>query len=331
LTRDLYALLGVAPDENAEIIAEVCARKLAEAPDHNAKVVLRHAREVLCNPVSRSAYDTRLREQSLLAVLRDIPFEPTPSSSLDGFRHSRLVFVVLIGLLALGLVAWIMAKTAKTAAITSKSATFVVVEQARGMQTTTPSAPSSTTVSVVNPETLYASTAPSVVVVESLGADGQPYGRGSGVVIGPQSVITNCHVIDRAIGVKIKSGASEFAATSGTSDTYLDLCVLQVEGLSAPEVRRGSVKNLQVGQTVYAIGAPQGLDRTLSQGLISALRETPDGTVIQTSAAISPGSSGGGLFDAEGRLIGITTFQTKLGQNLNFALPVDWLESMRTR
>lgn len=327
MTRDLYALLGVTPEEDSETIAAVCARKLDEAADHNTKVVLRHAREVLCNPISRAAYDTRQREKKAPLDLRAFPVEPSSGS----FRHARLVLMVLIGLLVLGISAWILAKRAKPPTAPAKRPTYVVIEQAVPVPATpTPNLPGPAA-TAVNPETLYAAAAPSVVVIESLNANGQSYSRGSGVVIGPQTVITNCHVIDRAITVKVKSGASEFNANSGTSDTYLDLCILQAEGLTAPEVRRGNAKNLQVGQTVYAIGAPQGLDRTLSHGLISALRETPDGTVIQTSAAISPGSSGGGLFDAEGRLIGITTFQTKLGQNLNFALPVDWLETMRTR
>lgn len=329
MTQDLYALLGVAPDASTEAIAAVCAEKLNETQDHNAKVVLRHAREVLCNPVSRSTYDLKLREQRTPGGLRPLPLELDEPSSSASLRI-RLPVVLLIVMVVLGLIAWIWAK--KTTASTAKPPSAVIVEQTRlVIQPAQAPNPPVNSAAALNPETLYAANAPSVVVVESIGANGQPFGRGSGVVIGSQSVITNCHVIDRAISVSVRSGAAEFAATSGTSDTYLDLCVLQVTGLSAPEVRRGSVKNLQVGQTVYAIGAPQGLDRTLSQGLISALRETPDGIVIQTSAAISPGSSGGGLFDAEGRLIGITTFQTKLGQNLNFALPVDWLESMRTR
>jgi hypothetical protein len=61
------------------------------------------------------------------------------------------------------------------------------------------------------------------------------------------------------------------------------------------------------------------------------LREVQDGTVIQTTAPISPGSSGGGLFNAAGQLVGITTFQHRYGQNLNFALPVDWVARMQTR
>ncbi|MGH9440374.1 MAG: trypsin-like peptidase domain-containing protein, partial [Terriglobia bacterium] len=81
---------------------------------------------------------------------------------------------------------------------------------------------------------------------------------------------------------------------------------------------------LAVGEKVYAIGAPEGLELTISEGLISGLRDFDKERVIQTSAAISPGSSGGGLFDAEGRLVGITTFYLKGGQSLNFALPAEW-------
>jgi tetratricopeptide (TPR) repeat protein len=76
------------------------------------------------------------------------------------------------------------------------------------------------------------------------------------------------------------------------------------------------------------MGAPEGLELTLSEGLISGLREFEGGLVVQTSAAISPGSSGGGLFDARGQLVGITTFYLKEGQNLNFALPGDWAQSL---
>ncbi len=331
MTRDLYALLGVAPDASAEAIAAVCAHKLDEATDHNAKVVLRHAREVLCNPVSRATYDLKLREHRTPGGSRQMLPDPDEPSRLPS--RSKLPVFLLAVIVVLGLIAWIWAKkTAQVVASSPKPPAAVIVGQTRLVIPPTPTVdPAGNSAAALNPETLYATNAPSVVVVESVGANGQPFGRGSGVVIGPQRVITNCHVIERAVSVRVKSGAAEFTATSGTSDTYLDLCILQVDGLPASEVKRGSAKNLQVGQTVYAIGAPQGLDRTLSQGLISALRETPEGTVIQTSAAISPGSSGGGLFDVEGRLIGITTFQTKAGQNLNFAVPVDWLDNMRTR
>jgi hypothetical protein len=88
-----------------------------------------------------------------------------------------------------------------------------------------------------------------------------------------------------------------------------------------------------VGEKVFAIGNPRALEVTLSEGLISGLRgEWADGShVVQTTAPISPGSSGGGLFDAEGRLVGITTFQRRDSQNLNFALPSDWIGQVPER
>jgi hypothetical protein len=88
---------------------------------------------------------------------------------------------------------------------------------------------------------------------------------------------------------------------------------------------------VRTGQRVYAIGSPQGLELTISEGIVSALRKVEEGTVIQTTAPISPGSSGGGLFDLSGHLIGIMTFQHRYGQNLNFALPADWIGQMRPR
>lgn len=80
---------------------------------------------------------------------------------------------------------------------------------------------------------------------------------------------------------------------------------------------------LAIGERVYAVGAPEGLESTFSEGIISSLRENDGVHVIQTSAPISPGSSGGGLFDAQGNLVGITTFYLKEGQSLNFAVPAD--------
>jgi hypothetical protein len=115
------------------------------------------------------------------------------------------------------------------------------------------------------------------------------------------------------------------------ADGALDLCRLSVPGLRAPAIPLGSVSSLRTGQRVFAIGAPVGLELTISEGIVSALREVDEGTVIQTSAPISPGSSGGGLFDLSGHLVGITTFQHRYGQNLNFALPADWISRMRAR
>ena len=85
-----------------------------------------------------------------------------------------------------------------------------------------------------------------------------------------------------------------------------------------------------MGDPVYAVGAPQGLELSLSEGIVSQLRGGPP-PLIQTTVAISRGSSGGGLFNAEGELVGITTFYLKEGQSLNFALPVEWITEVAGR
>jgi hypothetical protein len=85
--------------------------------------------------------------------------------------------------------------------------------------------------------------------------------------------------------------------------------------------------DLRVGAAVYAVGAPQGLELSLSARLVSQLRGAEGGPLIQTTAPVSPGSLGGGLFDEGGNLVGLTNFQLGRGQNVNFAVPAEWVAS----
>lgn len=90
----------------------------------------------------------------------------------------------------------------------------------------------------------------------------------------------------------------------------------------------GKAASLKIGEAVYAVGAPQGLELSLSDGIVLQLRGSSP-PFIQTTAAISPGSSGGGLFDSEARLVGFTTLYIDSGQSLNFAMPVEWLTDIQ--
>jgi serine protease Do len=187
------------------------------------------------------------------------------------------------------------------------------------------------TAQAATPEQIFARAAPSVVVVEVVDEQGMPAAQGSGVVIGPGLVITPCHVAQSGRRLRIWHGVTPFAATLGYADTEHDLCQVHTPQLPAPPVVRGSVKNLAVGQPTYIISAPQGLSLTFTAGIISALRPVLGSVLIQTDAAVSPGSSGGGLFDRAGRLIGMPCFQLQEGQQLNFALPVDWIVNVALR
>lgn len=177
---------------------------------------------------------------------------------------------------------------------------------------------------------IFKRVSPSIMVVESLDAEGKVTKFGSGVVIASGSIITNRHVIEGGVSFRVEHNGKKWPAKLTKVDPDHDLAELSVAGLDAPAVTVLDSARLAVGETVYAIGSPEGLELTISEGLISGLRDFDEGRVIQTSAAISPGSSGGGLFDAQGRLVGITTFYLEEGQSLNFALPAEWTVALNS-
>ena len=182
---------------------------------------------------------------------------------------------------------------------------------------------------ILSAEEVFKQVSPSIFIVQSLDASKRPIEQGSAVVIGKGLLETNYHVIKDGATFEIFQGSKKWQAELAATNPEHDLAELKVEKLAAPDVRIRPSSSLSIGEQVYAIGAPEGLELTISQGLISGLRRVADGLTIQTSAAISPGSSGGGLFDSEGRLVGITTAYLKEGENLNFALPAEWALSLR--
>ena len=175
---------------------------------------------------------------------------------------------------------------------------------------------------------VFQQVSPSVVVVLTYDAAGKATELGSGVKLPDGSVATNCHVLKDGTRYRVRYQGKDYRAQLDKADWNRDVCSLSVPGLPAPPVVLGSTKTLQVGASVYAIGTPEGLQRTLSEGIVSSLRPVDGGSYIQTTAAISPGSSGGGLFDDRGRLLGLTSFFMSKGQQLNFALPVEWIEAL---
>jgi hypothetical protein len=183
------------------------------------------------------------------------------------------------------------------------------------------------------PEVLFDRVSPSVWVVNAYDESDRLIAKGSAVVIGAGSLITNCHVLARARRVTVSRENVTYGATLEHPDTERDLCQLKVANFSAPAVTMAGADSLRVGARVYAIGNPRGLETTISDGLLSGIRrsDTDDFVALQITVPISAGSSGGGLFDAQGRLIGITTFYIKEGQNLNFALPATWIAEVPTR
>ena len=146
--------------------------------------------------------------------------------------------------------------------------------------------------------------------------------QGSAVAISSSTLLTNCHVTNGNSIIVLAINEELKPATIIKSNKAKDTCVLRVKSNLTPIPRLRRYSSLENGETVYALGAPKSLSNTLTEGIISSLRRHDGTNFIQTSASISPGSSGGGLFDKAGNLIGITTFGIKDGNNLNFAVDV---------
>jgi len=181
----------------------------------------------------------------------------------------------------------------------------------------------------LSPVEIFQRVSPSVFVVEALGGNGESLDLGSGVAIAPNLLTTNCHVVQNGSSLRISRDHKKWAAARLVEALpNHDLCGLRPAQLDLEPVSIRSSSTLETGESVYAIGAPEGLELTFSQGIISALRETGGVHMVQTSAPTSPGSSGGGLFDAQGNLVGITTFQFREGQSLNFAMPGEWISDL---
>lgn len=169
-----------------------------------------------------------------------------------------------------------------------------------------------------------------VVTVETRDERGEPESQGSGVVIAPEQIVTNCHVVDDAVTIHTTWLGKAFMASLLRRDAPRDLCLLGVPGLQAAPVPLRLRSELRVGEAVYAVGNPLGMELSVSAGLISALPAEGE-PHLYTNTPLSPGSSGGGLFDAAGRLVGITTAIFYYGQNFNLALPADWVRELPQR
>ncbi len=155
---------------------------------------------------------------------------------------------------------------------------------------------------------------------------------GSAVPLAGERLVTNCHVLRDALRIEIEQGGEMRLAKAELGDGYRDLCFLTVPGLRADPMPMIEVGATRVGLEVVAVGYPGGSFATTTGKIIGLHTcECDDGRVIQTSAPFDRGASGGGLFDRQGRLVGILTFKAKAGGNFHFALPVGWLRHLTER
>jgi S1-C subfamily serine protease len=164
---------------------------------------------------------------------------------------------------------------------------------------------------------------PAVVVIRT------DKGQGSGFLIKSDGTIaTNAHVITGAstIEVKLASGEVYRRVYILASDEAEDIALLRIEAADVPALPLSNSNDAKVGDNVVLVGAPLGLEETVSTGIVSGTRILESGLrVIQTTAPASPGSSGGPLLNNKGEVIGLISRSAVQGQNLNFAIPINYV------
>ena len=168
----------------------------------------------------------------------------------------------------------------------------------------------------------------SIVSIVMSDKDGKPIAQGTGFLVTKGGlIITNYHVIAEGSSALVKLPDGAFYVVDGvlTFDKERDIAVIKAHGQDFPTLTLGNSDRVQVGDEVVAIGNPLSLESTVSNGIVSGIRtdEELGGRLLQTTAPISPGSSGGPLFNMAGQVIGITTMYLKGGENLNFAIPIN--------
>lgn len=170
---------------------------------------------------------------------------------------------------------------------------------------------------------------PAVVFIGNVDAGGQVTSIGSGFVVDPDGLmVTNYHVIEgaQALQIKMKDGEIYDRVAVLDYDSRRDIAVLKIRPFKKLPALALAATAPEPGEEAVAIGNPQGLEHTVSAGIVSAYRQAEGYRLIQISVPISPGSSGGPLFNLKGEVVGITSagVVAEGAQNLNFAVPIDY-------
>lgn len=174
---------------------------------------------------------------------------------------------------------------------------------------------------------------PSAVAIETFDSRGEKLSRGSGFFIDVDRVVTNRHVIDNAFRAEVHSYTGTIYQVKGVIavDAEGDLALLRIEA-PANQVRPLSLDKTspQEGESVVVIGNPLGLEGSVTNGIVSAVRDIPTfGRIIQITAPISPGSSGSPVVNMQGQVIGVATLQITGGQSVNFAIPSERISQLQ--
>lgn len=171
----------------------------------------------------------------------------------------------------------------------------------------------------------------STVSIVALDNSLQPLGFGSGFIIDDELIVTNVHVIEGCSSAYILvNGQEKKIKIEGylAIDKTNDLVILKTSGLNQKSLELGEEEAPEIGEKIYAVGNPKGFNGTFSEGIISGIRDFDNNQVLQITAPISPGSSGGPVLNIDGKVVGVAFASYSEGQNLNFAIPIKYVHKL---
>ena len=183
--------------------------------------------------------------------------------------------------------------------------------------------------SVLSPAEIAKKVSPGVVVIKGITVDGNALG--TGFLVSPDGKIaTALHVIQnlKSGGIQLASGEKFDSFTVLAFDQRKDLAIIKIAGFDLPAIELGNSNQVSPGDQVVLIGSPEGLHGSVTTGVVSAVRDLEGFKIIQTDAAANPGNSGGPLINSNGKVIGVLDFKLRGSENLNFALPINYVQGM---
>ncbi|MBS7811610.1 S1 family peptidase [Roseococcus pinisoli] len=176
---------------------------------------------------------------------------------------------------------------------------------------------------------VFASARTSVWMLRAM-APGGTVLQGSAIAVSSRHLLTTCHLVSTTDSAEISQGSARRAVSVVLRDQRTDRCILAVAEPTLRPVRAvRPFRQLGVGERVYTVSAPAGRELTLGEGLVSSLHPSPTLSIIQTTAPMSLGSSGGALFDARGNLIGVVAFRAREVRSLGFAIAAEDFWTLR--
>jgi S1-C subfamily serine protease/sugar lactone lactonase YvrE len=178
---------------------------------------------------------------------------------------------------------------------------------------------------------VFKRTTPGIVAIDCLGPNAIKIGTASGFLVSDNGkIVTNFHVIQQcaSLMVRLSNGDTYDATYVNEVDPRKDLAIIRIKAASLTPLVLGESNDIEVGQTIFSIGNPNGLQNTLQQGLVSAIRPLNGYRLIQVSASINAGNSGGPILDGQARVVAIAAAKVTGAENLGFAIPIDYAKGL---